>query len=69
MKIYKENVNVLFDQLFLQFVSKSVNNNLKITSVCSTLHFVIKLSHIQLFALHGMISFKETISVTEVFQF
>ena len=46
-----------------------VNNNLDVTSVWFTLYYVIKLPHIQFFALHAMISFKQTISITEVFHF
>ena len=31
-----ENINALYDQTFLEFVSKKVNNNLEIASVRST---------------------------------
>ena len=51
-------------------MSKKVNNNLEITSVCSTLYLCNKMiPYFNHFALHGMIFFKETISITEVFHF
>ena len=114
MKIYQENVNVnVNDQTFLLFVSKTVNNNLEIISVCSEnnkieilfasyifgftfqspfrkfisyfpnfsgskyivgKYFSFFISHKNVLAsnnivYHGMISFKQIISITEVFNF
>ena len=45
--------------MFLQFVSNKVINNLDITCACSTFIFLSI----------GMISFKQTVSMTEVFHF
>ena len=114
MKIYQENVNVnVNDQTFLLFVSKTVNNNLEIISVCSENNKIEILFASYIFGLtfqspfrksisdfpnfpaskyivgkyfsffifhknvlasnnivyHGMISFKQIISITEVFNF